>query len=331
MNKLVLLLLMLFPIFRTAVAQPNIVVQVLVDSAFLRTAPDENAQPSGSVFRDESLVAVGRNADGLWFQVERPGRQQFAGWIHRRLVLYTFEVASLRITDLTSGVTGPTAVVDTGISVLITGEVVLRAAPDSDSAQLAVLPPLTTIPVLERLPDRTWLKVNYLGTAGWVAEYLTRTSANLDDAPVSPEFAPVYNTRQDSSLEIIPLEVQIDQIDRLLVYVRSMKDAAWSAAFFWQGLEDKKTVECRPPAADFQPYMITHRDRVELPELRRQERLLIGAVESLNDAVAAMQKCGVYTQEEISAAYADAINARGQLAAVERNMENLRVYLLEVP
>jgi hypothetical protein len=238
-------------------------------------------------------------------------------------------VYELPITDLTTGVTGDVPVVVMGISVLITGDVVLRAEPDSASAQLTILPPLVVIPVLERLPDTTWIKVNYRGAAGWVAEYLTRTSANLEDVPISPQYAPIYNTRLDSALEIIPLDAQIAQIDRLLAYVRSMQDAAWQVATFWQGLNEGKTMECRPPAGDYTPYTITARDRVELPELRRQERLLASAVVSLNDSIAAMRRCGVYTPPEISAAYGDAVNAKGQFAAVEQNMENLRDYLLE--
>lgn len=321
------LLLLAFPLITAA--QAEYPVQVIAPSAFLRAAPSRDAEAISSVFENTSLTAIGRNVDGEWFQVSRPGNRAKTGWIARHLVSYMFEIAQLPITDLTTGVTGDVPVVDTGFSVLITGEVVLRAEPDSDSAQLTILPPLVVIPVLERLPDTTWLKVNYRGTAGWVAEYLTRTSANLEDVPISPQFAPVFNTRQGTMLEIVPLDVQINQIDRLLAYVHSMQDAAWQAAAFWQGLNAGKTMECLPPAGDYTAYVVTPRDRVELPELRRQERLLALAVAALNDSIAAMRRCGIYTPAEISAAYGSAVNAKGQFAAVEQNMKNLRKYLLE--
>lgn len=320
------LFLFAFPLF--AAAQSEFAVQVVAPSAFLRAAPSRDAEAIASVFENASFVAVGRNVDGEWFQISHPANRARTGWIARHLLSYTFEIAQLPITDLTTGVTGEVPVVDTGISVLMTGEVILRSEPDSDSAALLTLPPLVVIPVMERLPDNTWLKVNYRGTAGWVAEYLTRTSASLDDVPISPQYAPVYNSRQDASLEIIPLEIQIAQIDRLLAYIGPMKESARQVATFWQGLTEGKTMECRPPA-DYAAYVITPRDRVELPELRRQERLLASAIVYLNKSIAAMRRCGVYTPDEISAAYSDAVNARGQFAAVEQNMENLREYLLE--
>jgi hypothetical protein len=167
---------------------------------------------------------------------------------------------------------------------------------------------------------------------GWIAEYLTSTSADLEKVPVSPEFVVDPNALAgDASLEIIPLAVQFAQIDRLLAYLEPMQAEATRIANFWQGLLDGLTIECEAATGNYADFVISPRDLVELPELRRQERRLTLAVDRLNEAAKAMSKCGIYVQNEISAAYADAINARGLFNAAARSMKNLRAYLLETP
>ncbi|NWG18482.1 MAG: SH3 domain-containing protein [Chloroflexi bacterium] len=306
----------------TAAAQTiaEYALQVVVDSAFLRAAPAEDAPAVSSVFENDSLVAVGRSVDGQWLQVKRPGARAAAGWIAGDLVLFTFEVGKLPITDLTTGVTGPTPVVDTGTAVLTAGEVVQHSAPARSAPQVGIIPMLRTVPVLERTPNNQWLKVNYRGTVGWVAVFLVVTSADLNAVPVSPEYA---GDPQYAAYEIIPPEVQLAQADRLLAYIQSVGETAAGVADYWRMLSRGETMACNPPG-DAVYFVTTARDLVELPELRRQEQDLQQAVDDLNAAIDAMRRCGVYRQFEIREAYSKALNAQVLLRVVAQRMENVR-------
>lgn len=303
-----------------AQALPEYTLQVVVDSAFLRAAPAQDAPAVSSVFENDSLVAVGRNVDGEWLQVKRPGSRDAAGWIARKLVLFTFEVGRLPITDLTTGVTGSTPVVDTGTAVLTAGEVIQHSAPERSAPQVGIIPMLRTVPVVERTPNNQWLKVNYRGTVGWVAVFLVVSSADLNAVPISPEYAadPQY-----AAYEIIPPEVQLAQADRLLAYIQWVGETAAGVANYWRMLSRGETMPCNPPG-DAAYFVMTARDLVELPELRRQERNLQQAVDDLNAAIDAMRRCGVYRQFEIREAYSKALNAQALLRVVAQRMENVR-------
>lgn len=320
--KIILGLIVVFMGLLTVRAQglPEYTLQVVVDSAFLRAAPAQDAPAVSSVFENDSLVAVGRNVDGEWLQVKRPGSRDAAGWIARKLVLFTFEVGRLPITDLTTGVTGSTPVVDTGTAVLTAGEVIQHSAPERSAPQVGIIPMLRTIPVVERTPNNQWLKVNYRGTVGWVAVFLVVTSADLNAVPISPEYAadPQY-----AAYEIIPPDVQLAQADRLLAYIQSVGETAAGVANYWRMLSRGETMLCNPPG-DAAYFVMTARDLVELPELRRQERNLQQAVDDLNAAIDAMRRCGVYRQFEIREAYSKALNAQALLRVVAQRMENVR-------
>lgn len=299
------------------------VMRVFVDSAFIRVLPDLDAQPVTSVFEDSNLVAVGRNVDGTWFEVRRPGRRDNAGWISREVVLYAFEVADLPLTDLTTGVDGPEPVYDTGYSTFVLLEAALRAQPSLDGEQIGVLPIRLTLPVIDRTPDNQWLRVNYRGTMGWVAEFLTRAKGELSAIPINPEFILAY-----LSVEVIPLEVQLEQLGQFRDYVTPIFDQSDALANFWALVRSGQIVPCDPPGGNYLFYPITARDVVELPELRNQERLVRQAITSINASIETMQRCGVYVPDDLTKAYAQAINARGILNIVIRYMDNLETTLL---
>lgn len=308
----------LFPL--AAKAQTSYVLQVTAPSAFLRAAPAVDSPAIASVFENDSLAAIGRNIDGEWLQVARPGNRAKTGWINRKFVALTFEIAQLPLTDATTGVAGPVPVVDTGVAVLMIGEGTLRAAPGRSAARVTVVPADLTLPVVERTPDAQWLKINFRGVVGWVAEFVTRTSASLNDVPISPEYA---DNSQFAALEVIPPEVQIAQIDRLLVFVAPVNEAAAGVAAYWKMMGQGETLACNPPP-DIPYFVNSPRDLAELPELRRQERSLQQAVDALNAAIEPMRRCGVYLPDEISEAYADALSAQSILKALMQRMENLR-------
>jgi hypothetical protein len=317
----------LFAVFTaTALAQEarEYTLQVVPDSAFIRFAPDEEAEAISSVFANDSLTAVGRNIDGEWIEVRRPGRTSGGGWIARRVTAFTFAVGQLPITDLTTGLTGDEPVVDTGFSILMISEGTLRAAPGRYSGQVAIISVNLTLPVLERTPDNQWLRINYRGTVGWIAEFTTHPNGDVNAVPISPEYS---GDPQFAALEIIPVEVQVTQIDELLSYLRPLSAVAADVTHYWKMMSQGETMECMPPAGNYGYYTSTQRDITELPELRRQRRLLTQAVDDLNTAIATMQRCGVYTQTEIRGAYGNSLNAMSIFQLVIERMENQREVL----
>jgi hypothetical protein len=301
---------------------PEYVLRVFVDSAFIRALPTRDSEMVGSTFQDESLLAIGRNADGAWFQVRRPYRQGAVGWISRTLVAYSFDIAELPITDLTTGVTGAEPVYDSGFSVFVLTEASLRTKPDPDAERVGIVPIMATIPAIERTADSLWLYVNYLGNAGWVAEFLVRSSADIAELPINQEFAPDV-----IALEIIPPEVQLAQVNRVRAFVTPLRDQSQELSNFWAILTTGETVPCNPPAGNHPHYGFSARDIVELPELRRQVRTMTRAVDDLNASIDAIQRCGIYTPSEISEAYAHAINSTILFNVLLSNMDNVEAII----
>lgn len=299
-------------------------VRVFVDSLIIRELPTRDSEQAGSAFEGDVLEAVGRNADGMWFQVRRPFDEVAIGWVFRQYVGFTFEVGTLPLTDAETGVTGDEEVVDTGIAAFILTEAALRDAPSINGNQIGVVPITRTIPAFERSPDNLWYRVNYLGTTGWVAEFLVRLSADADNLPVSPDF-----TFRAVPLEIIPVEVQLAQLERLRAYVIPLRDLADVTANFWAVVATGQSVPCEPAPGGIGYFPLTPRDVVELPELRRYTRQLNAAVDSLNRSLEIMQPCGVFTEDEHSEAYAGAINARLQFNAVLDRLDALESVILE--
>lgn len=315
--------LVIFPSF----AQTENALRVAVESAFVRQLPAFDAPAAASVFENDSLVAIGRNIDGLWLQVRRPIGRDPLGWINREVVSFTLDVATLPITDFVTGMEGTEPVVDTGIAVLTLGEIAIRPQPDGLSPRLATTTAFLTLPVIDRTPDTQWLRVNFRGIVGWLPQYLITPSQDLEAAPINPAFIVNVDLVE---FPLIPAEVQIAQVDRLVAYLQPLRAAADQAARFWEQLEAGLVVECSPIAGDFAYYPYTDQDIRELPELRREVARLRVAVDALNASLALMERCGIYLDREISSGYADAINARGILSAINARMENTRITILEV-
>lgn len=294
-------------------------MRVVVDSLNIRALPTTDSDRVGSVFEGDILYSVGRNVDGTWFEVQRPMRDTRVGWVSREFFSYTFDPTLLPITDLLTGVIGDESVVDTGISAFVLSEAALRDKPNLDSERIGIVKIQTTIPALERTPDNSWVKVNYLGQVGWVAEFLLRVPMGIETLPIAEEFKVIATV----PIRIIPSEVQRTQALRLIAYATPIKVVAGDVAVFWSQLTDGYTIPCNPPATLFGYFEVTQDDLFELPELRGASRLIPTAIDDLNASIAVMWRCGVYTQSEISVAYADAINANAILGSSINRMNNL--------
>jgi hypothetical protein len=195
-------------------------------------------------------------------------------------------------------------------------------APNLNAGQIGVVPIQVTIPVIERSPDNNWLRVNYLGQTGWLAEFLVRIPVGIDDIPIAEEFL----NPDILPIEIIPVEIQRNQAVRLLDYATPIQVVSQQVAVFWSQLTEGYTIPCNPPAGGFTDFAVSQQDLYELPELRGASRLIPTAIDDLNTSIAVMQRCGVYTQSEISASYADAINANAILGSSISKMN----YVLDV-
>lgn len=289
----------------TDIQAGDFVLRVVVDSLNIRALPTTESDRVGSLFEGDNVYAVGRNIDGTWFEIQRPSKQTNAGWVSREYFSFTFDTTQLPITDLTVGMIGETTIVDTGISALVLTEAALRVEPFLTANVIDNMKILRVIPVLERTPDNLWVKVNYLGQVGWVAEYLLRIPAGVNSVPVAEEFL-------NSGLvpvRIIPPEVQRAHAQRFIDYATPIYATAQEIATFWSQLTEGLTIPCNPPVVNFSTFAVTQDDLFELPELRGANRLIPTAISDLNASVEVMRRCGVFTPTEIRGAYADAINA----------------------
>lgn len=321
MKKAIMILLLVcfvLPGSLAAQAPERLTVQVVVESLFLKALPDREAESTASVFENDVLEAVGRNADGTWFQVSRPGRDISLGWLPRQYVRFTFAVGTLPLTDSTTGVTGPTPIRDVGVAALMLGEAQLRDRPNGSNV-IVIVPINVTLPVIGRSADNLWLEVNYLGQVGWIAEFLTRVSGDVNTAPST---AASVSGLGAGGLPIIPVEIQLAQVQRFREYLVPTRELAALMAFQWQTIRRGDIIPCNPPGQiGYYPY--TAQDVVELPELRRYTRRMEQAVDNLNSSIATLSICGLFGPETISEAYAQAVNAGVILDAILESLENV--------
>lgn len=313
MAVILLLILCLLPL-GSASAQGGPRVHVFVDSAFLRAEPLPGATPVGSAFEDDWLEAVGRNADGTWFQVRRPGRSEAGSWISAGVIDWEFDAWAVPMTS-TAGADGPEPVIDSGLWVFVLGNLALRAGPDVQAAQVGVVPHSVTIPVTARNRDATWIRVNYNGHTGWITAAYVIASGDLLTAPAAEGLPP-----QSFVVEIIPPELQLAQVERLRAYLMPLRDQAESLATFWEYVLRGEVMPCGP--LPFQPtYARTPDDIRQLPELQRYLNRLDRGTDALNTSLEILQPCGVYERASVIEARANAINARLLFSAVLRDVE----------
>jgi hypothetical protein len=306
--QIVLLLICLWSGVLAAAAQETarperLLLRVVVDSAFIHSDPLLSAEATASAFEGDLLEAIGRNADGTWYEVARPYSTTKLGWISNAVVgRPNSDIFALPITS-TVGVTGDVPVYDTGYAAFVLGNTSLRSQPGIRAQRLALIPNSVTIPVLARNQDGSALQVNYNGTVGWVASYLVRINVDPMDLPQAEGLSapPVARVQ-------IPYEVQIAQIERLRSYATEQYQAATDMSNYWELVIAGEVVPCvQYETIGLFPY--TDNDIRELPELGRIAPRMNSAVTMLNNSRADIV-CGVRALDDVSDARANAINAR---------------------
>ncbi|MEL7436808.1 MAG: SH3 domain-containing protein, partial [Chloroflexota bacterium] len=238
---------------------------VSVESAFVRAAPDLNSDSIASVFERDTLEIIGRNADGLWFEVRRPNRTFSLGWISAALLDLDFFPETLPMTDATTGVIGEQAIPIEHTAVYLVAEANIRAAPEFGSEILVVAPLGAILPATGRDSGLTWIYVNYRGTIGWVNIVTIRRPPALLDLP---DIAFELTGIAPLPVVVIPPEVQLSQVQAFRDFVTASRDVASDLVPFWETILEGEIMPCEPP--DFvTSYLVTAQDVQELPELNR--------------------------------------------------------------
>ncbi|MBZ0283809.1 MAG: SH3 domain-containing protein [Anaerolineae bacterium] len=328
MRKKLFLLLILACFSMVVQAQdlPDFSATLKVDSAFARALPAEEADMVASLFRDDPVDVVSRSLDGLWFEVRRPGRLTNLGWVFNDLLEWDFKPEELPLGDLSTGVLGPNPLTEApAFGAYLLEGLALRQSPSRFSPLIINIPPLVTIPVLERNQDGSWLHVNYLGYDGWVIGYATRKP----DVMAIPE-AVGLPPLQTATVIIVPVEIQQAQIDRLRVFITEKRDIAVILESFWWDVFRGAVKPCEPPAAVL-AYDYNVQDVQELPELGRLVPRVTDAIDYLNDSIDPINHCGVLSPDVVGDARDDAINAKiilnaelERLAGVEEIVQSRR-------
>lgn len=296
--------------------QPLRWLNVFVDSAFVRGQPGLDAPKTGSVTEGQSLQAVGRNADGTWFEIIVPGSRA-QGWISAEVVSESFEPWEVPVTS-SYGIEGPELVRDTGLAVYVLATARLRSEPFIGGGEITLVTFYTTLPVLGRNQDGSWILVNYRGYVGWLSEAVLRASGDLMNAPLGLDLPPLT-----VQVEIIPPELQQAQLDRLKEYVSQSAHLAHSLSDYWWLVTVGEIVPCTPPPFTVE-YQVVPRDIQELPELNRLVPRLNEGIVLLNKVVDALQDCGIYSRDDALAARNGAINANVILISTLGRISNIQ-------
>lgn len=306
MKRICLIFALAFFVSAVSAQETNFIVRVQAESANVRIAPSVDAQPSASVFRDDRLQVVSRNLDGSWFEVRRIGRLTNLGWIFGKVIEWDFPVEELPLGDFVTGVVGPTPLTyRPEFAVTVLEGASLRNIPSRRGGFIRTIPPLITIPVLERNQDGSWLHINYLGYDGWIAGFTVRRTPNVMDIPEAAGLPPL----ETLPVVIIPVEIQQAQIDRLREFILARRELAYNLEIFWWAVFRGEVMPCDAPEA-VTKYPYTAEDVRELPELQRYTPRLGTAIDYLNEAVAPFNNCGVTPPQTVIEARDGAINAR---------------------
>ncbi len=278
---------------------------VEADSAVVRSLPTRSADFVASTFRSDMLEAIGRNLDGQWFFVRRPGRMNTLGWISRSVVDFDFKPETLPLTDFTTGSTGEfTLSYDTGFSAFTLAEVNLRIQPLDGVRVITRIPFGTVLPVLERDQIGSWFLVNYLGTTGWVNAIYLRGVDDYQAIPIAGGLPEV----QTAATFIIPLDTQLSEIQEFRDYLNTQNSFAGQLADFWTLVLDYEVMPCEPPEF-VNNYLYTRDDERAFPELEYLVPRLDAAIEFVNSAITPLYECGVKRTKIVLDAKNAALNA----------------------
>lgn len=296
---------------------------VAFESVFIRELPAPDAVVVASGFRDDTLEIIGRNADGRWLQVRRPGRANTLGWIAVEVIDYDVPVETLPLTDTTTGVTGPVPIPpDAQFAVFISEGPALRTLPDRQLGERILnIPPSVVVPVTARYRDGAWLQVNYLGNEGWIIGFVIRERDGVLDLPEITGLLPADNAPEISAV-VIPPEIQLEKLEEIRAFTTARLTVAQDLANFWFLVQQGEVLPCNPPPT-VDEYRYSGADVQILPEIDRYVPRLNEGIGFLNTSLDVLDRCGVVDPFDVQQARNDAINARLIMTVTLDQLERL--------
>jgi SH3 domain-containing protein len=300
---------------------------ITVESAFIRVLPLRESEAVASVFERDVLEVIGRNMDGLWFEVRRPNRMFNLGWINAELLDYDFAPETLPMTDGVTGLVGETAIPENNIAVFLTKEANMRLRPLLSSDIIGLIPLGAVVPATGRNSDGSWLFVNYRGNEGWINSSVFRRPPNILDLP-DLTFIPDPDVPQLAA-NIIPPDIQLSQLYAFRDFVQISFGVAFELRPFWEEVASGEIMPCGNPPDFVIPYLITRDDVRELPELNRYVPRYNEGVQLLNEAIEPLYICGVILPDIVDEARNDAVNARIIMGSTLFTVNELEIWIRE--
>lgn len=308
----------------TATPEPEVTqTGIRVESAFVRAAPEPEAEPIASLFENDVIEVIGRNIDGQWFEVRRPNRSYNLGWLSIEVINVDFRPELLPITDRTTGLIGENEVEDTGFSVFVIAESNLRDQPFPTAEMITLVDLNSTLPVLGRDRDSSYFYVNYRGTLGWLSRLIVRVPSNVRDIPIID-----LEGVETIQAEIIPIGLQLAQLQAFRASVQQSYDTAISLRDLWDSVDDGLVMPCNVPPF-VQEYLYSAADVRELPELDRYAPRFNVATLLINESIDALSVCGAMNERTVAGARADAINAAAIFNNTLGNLDFLEELIIE--
>lgn len=283
-------------------------VVVFPESVIVRSLPSQQEGDFiASAYRSDVFEAVGINLDGTWFLVRRPGRMSNLGWMSRTVLDYDFMPETLPIADTQTGATGDFVLTsDPGFAAFTLAEVNLRAQPFADERVITRAPFGVVLPIIQRDPVGSWFLVTYLGTTGWVNGINLR-GVEFDVVETVSVASGLTVSPVDGTL-IIPLSVQLDEIQEFRDYLTAQNNFAGQLATFWDDVFNFEIMPCEAPPF-VQDYLYTQNDERAFPELEYLVPRLDAATDFINSAIDPLYECGVKSTPLVVEAKNAATNA----------------------
>lgn len=144
----------------------------------VRSEPTISGVILTKITRNQVYSVVGKNAESTWFKLNVNGQQ---GWASGAFLTVT-DANAVPVVD-----TAPVSVNPNDVLVRNSVRLNFRSGPATSFESLAVIPARTTLKVVGRNADSSWLRVEYDGRQGWVVLNFVQsvTTINFATIPVS--------------------------------------------------------------------------------------------------------------------------------------------------
>jgi uncharacterized protein YraI len=144
----------------------------------IRATPGINSGVLAVFPAGTQATAIGRSPGNNWIQVEY---QQTTGWVAAWLVVFSGDTSLLPVT--TDIQPEP---VTTNDPILLSSpyNLNIRAEPNPSARILGKLPFATPVSALQRTSNSSWVRIDYNGTQGWVAAWLSTLNQDINGLSV---------------------------------------------------------------------------------------------------------------------------------------------------